>query len=119
MKAFNVIWWDFNKKEPEAYDIMPFLLDEYERKPRKYKPKITDRAAVTQFVRQYALYQWWGRCQYEIIISNWPTQDLSVKWDIHKQIIMNLDIIVDILIENIKERNKSRRQKKLNIKHGY
>ena len=119
MKAFNVIWWDFNKKEPEAYDMMPFLLDEYERKPRKYKPKITDRAAVTQFVRQYALYQWWGRCQYEIIISNWPTQVLSVKWDIHKQIIMNLDIIVDILIENIKERNKSRRQKKLNIKHGY
>lgn len=114
MKAFNVIWWDFNKKEPEAYDIMPFLLNEYERKPRKHKPKITDRAAVVKFVRQYALYQWWGRCQYEIIIRNWPTQDLSVKWDIYKQIEMNLDIIVDIFIKNIKERNKSNRQKKLN-----
>lgn len=112
MKAFNVIWWDFNKKEPEAYDIMPYLLYEYEHKSRKYRPKITDRSAMIQFVRQYALYQWWGRCEYEIIICNWPTQDLQVKWDIHKQIMMNLDIIVDILIENIKEHNKSRRQKK-------
>lgn len=114
MQSFNVIWWDFNKKEPEAYDIMPALLNEYERKSRKYKPKIRDRSSVIQFVRQYALYEWWSRCQYEIIIRNWPTQDLQVKWDIHKQIEMNLDIIVDILIKNIKEYNKSRREKKLN-----
>lgn len=115
MKAFNVIWWDFNKKEPEAYDIMPYLLNEYEHKSRKYRPKITDRSAMIKFVRQYALYQWWGRCEYEIVIRNWPTQDLQVKWDIHKQIMMNLDIIVDILIENIKELNKSRRQKKASL----
>lgn len=113
MKAFNVIWWDFNKNEPEAYDIMPALLNEYEHKPRKCRPKITDRSVMDKFVRQYALYQWWGRCEYEIIIRNWPTQDLQVKWDIYKQIEMNRGIIVDILIENIKERNKSRRQKKL------
>lgn len=112
MQSFNVIWWDFNKNEPEAYDIMPALLDEYLHKRRKYKPKIKDRVAMVQFVRQYSLYQWWGRCEYEIIIRNWPTQDLQVKWDIYKQIEMNLDIITDILIENIKEYNKSRRQKK-------
>lgn len=112
MQSFNVIRWDFNKNEPEAYDIMPALLDEYNHKRHKYKLKIRDRSAMVKFVRQYALYQWWGRCEYEIIIRNWPTQDLQVKWDIHKQIEMNLDIIVDILIENIKEYNKSKRQKK-------
>ena len=114
MQAFNVIWWDFNKKEPEAYDIMPFLVNSYFDEKRKERPKISDKTAIKDFIKRMSLWMWWGRCEYEIIIRNWPTQDLSVKWDIHKQIQMNLDIIVDILIENIKEHNKAKRQKKLN-----
>lgn len=102
MQAFNVIWWDFNKKEPEAYDIMPFLVNSYFDKSRKERPKISDKTAIKDFIKRMSLWMWWGRTEYEIILSDWPCNRYNEKIDIYYQIMMNLDIIVDIFIYNVK-----------------
>ncbi len=97
MKSFNVIWWDFNKKEPEPYDVIPYLVDCYNKS--KDKPKFFDE--FKKFIEKESMYTWWSRCQYEIIIKKWPPTEEAKKWDIHKQVMMNIDIITGILMESV------------------
>ena len=54
------------------------------------------------------MYQWWARCEYEIILSDWPCQKVEEKWDIYRQIMLNIDIITDVFIENIKSNKKQK-----------
>lgn len=97
MKSFHVIWWDFNDPEPEPYDIMPYLMRCY--KEKETKPKTWDE--FREFVKKESMYMWWSRCQYEIIISDWPNQSKQKKWDIYMQIMMNIDLVVETLMENV------------------
>lgn len=102
MKSFNVIWWDFNKKEPEPYDIIPALVDAYKRATDK--PKTSEE--FWNFVRAESMYRWWSKCEYEIVIKDWPCEKYHQKWDIHKQVMMNIDIIVEILMEEVNKLSK-------------
>lgn len=97
MKSFNVIWQDFNARKFEAYDVMPYFIDEYNK--AKEKPKTFDE--FKEFIKRKSQYMYWTRCQYEVIICGWPNFDTQEKWDIHKQLMMNIDIITDILMKNV------------------
>lgn len=97
MKSFNVIWQDFNKQKFEAYDVMPYFINVY--KECENKPKTFEE--FKEFIQQESLYMYWSRCEYEIIICGWPNQETKEKWDIHKQIMMNLDLVTETLMNNI------------------
>lgn len=47
------------------------------------------------------MYQWWSRCEYEIILTDWPNQKKFEKWDVHEQVKMNIDIITELLINDV------------------
>ena len=98
MKSFYVIINNFNKGTFEPYDVMPYLMAEYNK--AKSKPSTTEE--FKKFVEQEAKYQWWSRCEYEIIISDWPGMEINDKWDIYRQLMMNIDIVTEILIHNLK-----------------
>lgn len=97
MKSFNVIWWDFNKSEPEPYDIIPYLVRCYNES--NDKPSTLEE--FKDFIKHESMYRWWSRCEYEMIISNWPTQDKSKKIDIYYQVMMNIEIIANLLMEEV------------------
>lgn len=97
---FNVIWWDSNRTHPESYNILPYLDSRYEKLSKKKRPKTFEEFKA--FILGESRYMWWARCQYEIIISDWPNQAHRCKWDIYKQIEMNLDNIVYIFMSNKK-----------------
>lgn len=97
MKSFNVIWYNHNSAKFEPYDIMPYFIDKYNETKRK--PKTFDE--FKEFIESWSVYMYWCRCEYEIIICDWPNQSVQEKWDIHKQIMMNIDVIADILMSNI------------------
>lgn len=97
MKSFNVIIEDMNSGEFEPYDIMPYLMDCY----KKAKKKPETYGEFYDFIKAESMYQWWSRCEYELILTGWPNEKHQEKWDIHKQVMMNIDIIIDVLIENI------------------
>lgn len=99
MKSFNVINYDFNSKRFEPYDIMPYLIDWYQKS--KHKP--TTFEEFKEFVHSKSLYKWWSQCEYEIILSDWPCQQNKVKIDVYYQITLNIDIITEILMNNIEE----------------
>lgn len=97
MKQFNVINYNFNKQVMELYDVIPYLVDRYNECDNQ--PKTFDE--FKKFVEKESKYQWWARTEYEIIISNWPSQKHEEKWDIYKQISMNINIVTNLLMESV------------------
>ena len=121
MREFNVIGYNFNSKEFVPYNIIPYLVSQY--KIKRDKPKTFDE--FKEFVKKESMYQWWARCEYEIILSPWPYTtspsergkeennveawkehwkkhlDECKKVDIHYQVMMNLDVITALLIDSV------------------
>lgn len=95
---FNVIYFNFNAKKFQEYDIFPYLTDRY--KSEKEKPALFEE--FKQFIIDKSRYMWWARCEYEIILSDWPCLKTDEKWDIHKQVMMNIDVITKLFMEHIK-----------------
>lgn len=100
MKSFNVIIYNFNGGEFIPYDIMPYLLREYDR--LKVKPSTMDD--LKTFIDMEGRSEWWCRCEWEIILVDWPNQRKADKWDVYQQIKMNLDLITEVLAFNISNR---------------
>ena len=97
---FNVINFEFNSKKFESYDVMPYLINCYKNVKRKKEcPKTFDE--FKQFVESKSMYMYWSRCEYEIILSDWPGQNIHKKIDVHEQLMMNIDIVTDILMKNV------------------
>lgn len=107
MKQFNVIFYDFNKNKMIPYDVMPYLVDCYEKAKKGKKP--TTREEFRKFIDRESAYMYWARCEYEIILSDWPNQSTEEKWDIYRQIMMNIDIITDLLMESVCKETSSKK----------
>lgn len=126
MKQFNVINFNFNAKKFEAYDVIPYLVREYYEQIEQYdaskreleEAKTEDEIKIAKsnldywsvpvtfdefkkFVKDKAQDQFWSRCEYEIILVDWPCQKIEEKWDVYDQIMMNLDIVTQLVIESI------------------
>ena len=124
MKIFNVIVYNINNGEFEPYNIIPYLVSQYKIKIDN-KPKTFDE--FKEFVKNKSMYQWWSRCEYEVILSPWPYtsspserynkegEDDVEAWkehwkkhlkeckkiDVHYQVMMNLDVITTLLMDSI------------------
>ena len=97
MKSFYVIIYNFNGDTFEPYDVMTYLIEEY--KNAEVKPSTIEEFKT--FVEQKSRCQWWARCEYEIILSDWPGEKHSEKLDVYWQLMMNIDTVVEILMQNI------------------
>lgn len=128
MKQFNVINFNFNAKKFESYDVIPYLVrkyheristcDELEQELRNATSETeinlyTDslkywKVPVTfnefkEFVKSESQHQFWSRCEYEIILVDWPCQKVEDKWDVYDQIMMNLDTVTEILMKCVEK----------------
>lgn len=81
------------------YDIMPYLISCYESVMKAEHPKTFEE--FKQFIIDESRYQWWSRSEYEVIISSWLGQQVEEKWDVHKQVMMNIDVVTKVFMENI------------------
>jgi len=96
MKKFNCIVYDINKNKFVLYDVMPYFVRSYNE--TKNKPK-THKEFV-EFVKRVGLCQFWGRCEWEVILTPWPPVDhdrYDKKIDVWEQIEANLDVVVKLL----------------------
>lgn len=106
---FNCIIFDINRRKFEPYDVMPYFLrewDEIKKTKRKYsedkyRGKPENMAELKEWLKGKSQYMFWSRCEYEIIVAGWPCTDTTRKIDIHDQILMNLDLVVDVFAHNI------------------
>ena len=123
MKKFNVLLWDFNSDGLEHYDVIPYFVDRYNERVKQYKKaskrkdfdpnnewyKVPETLEdFKKFIKDESRYQFWSRCQYEMICHGWPVRKNDYKLDVHEQIMMNIDIVAEILYNEInKKKNKS------------
>lgn len=105
MRKFNVIWQDFNTRKFEEYDIIPYFIREYQRDKEKEWPLPKTFIEFKDWVTRRSVYQFWGRCEYELILCGWPNEDTQEKWDIHRQIMMNIDLITELIIQELENGN--------------
>lgn len=126
MKQFNVINFDFNAQKFVAYNVIPYFVREYHEQIERYnaakleleEAKTEDEIKIAksnldywkvpvtfdefkQFIKDRAQYQFWSRCEYEIILVDWPCQKTEEKWDVYDQIMMNLDVVTRLVVESI------------------
>lgn len=97
MTQFNVLWWNFNDDHPTPLDVLPYFRRCYDSCRKKDRPVTKEQ--WMEFVRQNGMYMFWSKCEYEIIVSQWPPTDKSSKVDVWQQIEPNLDLIVKLLME--------------------
>lgn len=99
MKSFNVLIYNFNSKNFEPYDVIPYLESQY----KKAKPKPKTYKEFKEFIKKESHYQWWSRCEYEIILNPWPPDDKhpGYKLDVHEQVMMNIEVITTILMKKV------------------
>lgn len=101
LTPFYVINWDVNARKFIKYDVMPYLVDCYRERKKKKRNIPTTFDEFKEFVEGNSLYRYWARCEYEIILMDWPCSQTYKKIDVHWQIMMNLDIVTRILMENV------------------
>lgn len=114
-QQFNVLTWDFNSDRLKYYDVLPYFRDLFKQKQKTFKLKRvakiiernpnakkyywvpTNREELKEFIEKEAMYRYWSRCEWEMIIHGWPKREQSYKLDVYEQIMMNIDIVTDIL----------------------
>jgi len=109
MIQFNVLWWDVNRKDIVPYDVLPYFRNKYKELKKKERPVTEEQ--WHEFVKHKGMYRFWGQCQYEFLVSEWPTpvnpeKDKRVKVDIWQQIEPNIDLIVKLLMEEYQNGSK-------------
>ena len=97
MRNFYVIIYNINKRCFEPYEVMGYFIRCY--KEAKVKPKTFEE--FKEFIKEKSMYQFWSRCEYEIILKDWPCGTTEEKWDVYRQIMMNIDTVTDVFIKNI------------------
>lgn len=123
-KTFNVLLWDFNSDKMTHYDVLPYLRRciagrkkeakkaEKSKRIQKLKEERPDDFKryyafpdtykdFVDFITNEARYQYWGRCEYEMICHGWPVRKNNHKLDVYEQIEMNLGTICEILWEEL------------------
>lgn len=105
-KKFFVLTWDFNKDMIEHYDVLPYFRNRLEERIEENENNYDEHFTVPKsfndfkkFVEDESLYQFWSRCEYEMIVHGWPVRNNDYKIDVHEQIMMNLDVISGILFD--------------------
>lgn len=98
---YNVIHYNINSRKFEPYDIFPYLVNQYNK--LDIKPATFEE--VKEFIRKKSMYMWWARCEYEVILTDWPCKKDEEKWDIYKQIEMNLDVITKLFMKYVTDKN--------------
>ena len=93
MAKFNTIVYDTNKRKFVTYDVIPY----FKRVMEGYT--FNSREELKEFIIRKSKYMFWARCEYEIILVDWPCQKTSTKIDVHHQIMNNIDVVLNILCE--------------------
>lgn len=95
---FKVLRWDFNKKQVEYWDIIPYFIKEYKSLSKKERDKIK---SMDEFILTKA-HKFWSKCECEINVSGQPLfPNEEVKIDIYDQIKENIEAITFIFVANL------------------
>ena len=99
--VWNVFVGNFNLRRIEVYNIFDHssFRKDCAKNAKKFK---NDKASFAEGVRGDLMYYFWSKCEWEIILSRWPSHDddREEKVDVYTQVAINWDQFIDYLWEN-------------------
>ena len=94
--VWNVYVESFNQKEIVPYNI--FTHYGFNEDVKKiYKKHKNDFETFSEEVKTSLMYHFWSKCEWEIILSDWPpssTSPIEKKVDVYDQVMLNWDIFI-------------------------
>lgn len=112
--SFYILQKDWNTGKMEPYDVMLSLYGTIFTSKNTIKKewldnwKIKDKKSLKSFIRGHFRYLYGGKCEWEFIARDWPcgNEEKDVKVDGYMQLEPNLDLIVNLLWKQIKDKLK-------------
>ena len=101
-----VIYHDFNNDKIESFNI--FHSSNFRDGVEKELKKYTDFESFKKEIKNWLMYSFWSKSEYEIICSGLFEKSEQYKIDIYYQVLPNLDILANYIID---EYNKTKRKK--------
>ena len=101
MLEYNVYYENFNAKKIEVYNIFKYgFLEELFR---DIKNECSSKEEFAEKIDFELKYRYWSKCEWEIILSDWPPSNTfkKEKIDVYDQIKLNWNIFVDYVWENL------------------
>lgn len=106
-EKFNVLVWDINGNKLIPYDVLPYFRNRYRELAKSKRPKTKEQ--WESFITSTGVSMYWSRCEWEILVSPWPTNEGRVKIDVWAQIKNNFDLIVKLLMSEYGKKDNSGR----------
>lgn len=97
---FYVINFDVNKSEFVKYNIMPYFIECYKGIKKKEERPVTFEQ-FKEFIERKSSYMYRSRCEYEIVLVDFPCNRSKKKIDVHWQIMNNINVVTNILMLNV------------------
>lgn len=97
---FYVINEDVNAKEFKKYNVMPYFVNCYNEAKVKDRPKTFEE--FKDFVECKSMRMYCCRCEYEIVLKSLIGFAEDEKIDVDWQVKMNIDLITELLMQNVK-----------------
>lgn len=114
--SFYAFYKDFNTGAVKPVDVLDGIFSEiltergainkkhfcvYDGKTYKRIP-VTTKEQLTELINCNLMYRFWSKCEWEMIIIDWPYRDTikdsrPLKVDVYDQLKPNMDIIVDLV----------------------
>lgn len=101
--VWNVIHFNINARKMEAYNILAHT---------SFRKDIADmmlcrRKTFDERLKRTAQYYFWARCEWEVIISEWPPappeRNVEEKVDVFSQLNLNWDRFADYVWKHRRE----------------
>lgn len=96
--TYNVYLHDFNSGEFRSYNVLNHgrLIPELKK---LFKECGDDKAAFEEGLKSVCMYCFWGKCEYEIILSAWPPAERfkDEKVSAYDQLMLNWPVFVDYI----------------------
>jgi hypothetical protein len=98
--SFYVINFDANRADFVKYDVMPYFIKCYKEIKKKEERPVTFKQ-FKEFIERKSSYMYRSRCEYEIVLVDFPCNRSKKKIDVHWQIMNNIDVVTNVLMLNV------------------
>ena len=116
MLEWNVFISDYNRKEIKTFNVFDhygFLQDCADNATKNAK----DYAAFVDRLNSNLMYFFWSKCEWEVIITDWPTSGkCEEKIDVYDQIMLNWEQFCRYVWEHAVELRRWRKLERITAK---
>lgn len=107
--VFNVLEFDVNSRKTKPYDVLPYFRNSWASKYNKVEKdeikKTRSKELFKEYIRGEAHYQFWARCEYEMLVASWPFGSYRLTQDMKDFLKNNPDLDLDNWVKNIEFEN--------------